>query len=716
MVEHGKHDRYHSSIDEWTGDSSEDYCYSCSKFVESDMDSKCPICEADLDWSGDEWGSGYTAKASISSAPSVTDSGDMWDRSGSGYTWGKQTTWNKWSGSTSMSGAWSGGWYDRTSDNADAQRMLRHKTALDSLCKVVDPTVEHSLRFATSKTAYTNMNTGDITIDGSLLKSNDNKLDIVSGLAIHEKLHLVHTKPLIRWEKEYMYDNEMDSWESKLLHSIGNTIEDEYIEKQLAKDCAGFVQYISATKKYYFDEKVKDTLEKPNDNPYLDLLNTLLAFVRYPANINDDRKKRHSKHIQFFARALHGALDDRASVLKAVETLYVYMKKVAEKMAEDMGDPDFTDKISEKIDELKKTLCDSDLSDEDWEEIEKKIARDIESSEPHREGLDKLLHMHGKDRDSFTTICGATDYDKHKDPISERLSEEIKDLEDTDYHETKLGKSDCISPRQTKVTWRTAQPTEYEKDRYRADSQAIRKQTNMLKRKIQLYGDRNVLTIRNQKRGKLDKRILHRIPMDRRDIFKATIVDEDKPLDVCLLVDESGSMGGYMGRARQSCIAVKEALEENSMLDLWVMGHTADGYKWHDDANSTNMTLYHSPSMKDRPFAMGSMKARCENRDGNAILCAGQRVKEETSTPMSQKLMIVFSDGSPAAIGYGGDRGITHTAKCVRSLEAKGWSVIQVGFGGAHLQERMFKNHCYVNDVNDMANTISKIIRKVIKV
>ena len=218
-----------------------------------------------------------------------------------------------------------------------------------------------------------------------------------------------------------------------------------------------------------------------------------------------DRKKRHGKHIQFFARALHGALDDRASVLKAVETLYVYMKKVAEKMAEDMGEPDFTDKISEKLDSLKKTLCDSDLSDEDWEEIAKKIARDIESGEPHREGLDKLLHMHDRDRDSFTRICGATDYDKHKDPISERLSEEIKELEDTDYHETKLGKSDCISPRQTKVTWRTAQPTDDEKDRYKVDSQAIRKQTNMLKRKIQLYGDRNVLTIRNQKRGKLDK-------------------------------------------------------------------------------------------------------------------------------------------------------------------------------------------------------------------
>ena len=50
------------------------------------------------------------------------------------------------------------------------------------------------------------------------------------------------------------------------------------------------------------------------------------------------------------------------------------------------------------------------------------------------------------------------------------------------------------------------------------------------------------------------------------------------------------------------------------------------------------------------------------------------------------------------------------------ALESKGWGVIQVGFGGAHYQERMFNNHIYVNDINDIANKVSKIIRKVIKV
>ena len=705
------------SIDSWTGEYDEDYCYTCTKFVESDHDGNCPICDNHIEFT-DEFASGDVAKTTISSSPSVSSTGDIWGRS-SGYTWGGNTsTWNTHQGS-SLSGMWSTGssWFGQQ-DN-DAARILKHKSHLDSLCKVVDPTVHHTLEFNNASTGYTNMKTGRIVIDGNLLKNDDDKLDVCAGLSIHEKLHLVHTKPLTKWEKDFSYNNRLDNHQSELLHSIANSVEDEYIEKQLGKDCAGFVKYIVATKEYYFNEKVKDTLEQASSNPYLDLMNTLLALIRYPENINADRKKRHAKHIQFFARALKNALDSRENVLKAIETLYRYMNTVADKMAEEHGE-DIKDEAGEKMAEMKDKLSDADLSEEDWKEIEKKIERDAKKRRDRMTTMEKLLGDSAS-ASTFKQICGATDYKPHKDDedsyLDSSLIEALKDLEDSDYTETELGKSEAPSRTERKITWRTANPTSHEIDRYKLDSKSIKTQTNSLKKKIQLYGNREQFTIRNQKRGKIDKRMLHRIPMDRRDIFSTTIIKEDKPLDVCLLVDESGSMNSYMGHARQSCIAVKEALQENAMLNLWVMGHTADGHDgWHNDPRSTNMTLYHSPTITDRPFAIGSMKARYENRDGNAILGAADKVKQETDNPMSNKLMIIFSDGSPAAIGYGGDAGIRHTAKVVKGLEAKGWSVIQVGFGGAHYQERMFSNHIYVNDTNQLANNISKIIRKVIKI
>jgi len=708
-----------TSIDTWTGEYDEEYCYNCQRFVKTQEDGCCPECNEKLDFGTDEWGSATTAKTYASSAPAVSSTGDVWGRTGSAYTWGQRTTWNQYGGS-SMSGMWgSYGGYWAGQDN-NAARMLKHKRHLDSLCKVVDPTITHDLTFANTSTAYTNMHTGQIVIDGSLIKSNDDKLDTVAGLAIHEKLHLVHTPPLIRWEKNYISVNGLDKWEEQLLHSIGNCVEDEYIEKQLAKDCAGFVQYISNTKKYYFDEKLKGILEKSEDNPYIDLMNTMLAFIRYPEKIDKDRKKRHAKHIQFFARALAKALDDRKSVIKAIETLYVYMNKVAKLMAKDMPDHQ-KERIKKRVDELRSRFEDDEMSKEDWDMIEKRVKEDIESEGMSKGKFDKLL-PDDSDKRRWENTCGASSYDpsladKSDRELSDRLIKEIEKLEDTDYHETALGKSECISPKDTKITWQNAKPTDNEIEIYKYDSKEMKSQTNKLKKKIQLYGNRDVLTIRNQKRGRMDKRLLHRIPMDRLDIFKNSIVKEDKPLDVCLLVDESGSMGGDRIRnARKACISIMEALKDNDMLNLWVMGHTADGWIWHSDPRTTNMTIYHSPKMKDRPFACGAMTARCENRDGNAILAAAQKVRDETDAPMSNKLMITFSDGAPAAIGYGGSKGIEHVRKCVNGLESKGWSIIQVGFGGAHYQEHMFNNHIYVNDINNMADKVSKIIRKVIKV
>ena len=66
---------------------------------------------------------------------------------GSGYTWGGNTsTWNTWGGS-SLSGMWSTGSSYFQRDDNNAARMLKHKNHLDSLCKVVDPTVNHTLEF-----------------------------------------------------------------------------------------------------------------------------------------------------------------------------------------------------------------------------------------------------------------------------------------------------------------------------------------------------------------------------------------------------------------------------------------------------------------------------------------------------------------------------------------------------------------------------------------
>ena len=115
---------------------------------------------------------------------------------------------------------------------------------------------------------------------------------------------------------------------------------------------------------------------------------------------------------------------------------------------------------------------------------------------------------------------------------------------------------------------------------------------------------------------------------------------------------------------------------------------------------------------------MGAMRARSENRDGMAILASAERVKAESPSLGSNKLMSVISDGEPSADKHRFPIGVPHTKKCVRHIEGQGWNVIQIGISGAreHIMKDMFTNYILCEDTAELPTKVSKVIRRVIKV
>ena len=101
-----------------------------------------------------------------------------------------------------------------------------------------------------------------------------------------------------------------------------------------------------------------------------------------------------------------------------------------------------------------------------------------------------------------------------------------------------------------------------------------------------------------------------------------------------------------------------------------------------------------------------------------AILASADRVKAESPSMGSNRLMIVISDGEPSAKNYRHFDGIAHTKKAVRHVEGQGWSVIQIGISGVRESSmaQMFTNYVIVDDTEKLSTEVSKIIRKVIKV
>ena len=649
---------------------------------------------------------------------------DIWNR-GKGHTWSGKLT-PSFSTRKPLSSMWSFSSYRKRKDLAT--RLLKHRRHIDSLCKIVNPSVRHTLLF-TKKNEHDGLEIATdnpVIVDAGLLKYSDKNLDVFSGLAIHEKLHCIYSKDIFEWLEKNKYKIGDSETERYLLKLITNIIEDEYIERRLQETCSGYVHYITACKKYYYDKS--DIEDESKITEFGEIINTLMLLVRYPSRLGETRRKNHAEHIQSFMKELGKGLESRKHTIRCIKNIYSYLIKLGKSMAPDNS---ITKNMLNDIDAQARASAEQfiqnykeEMQEKHWKELVangtiKQMYKEEKESQSEflkrnleaklRNPLESLMTY-----EHISKLKGLQDYKSERIGISSSTEKKINELEKSGYCEENIDKSLAFSSSQRLVSWQQPECNESTSKIYLESVTAMRPEIMKLKRKIDLYGNAKKITMYNQKRGRIDKRKLHRIPMGLDDVFKTVSIKEDKPLDICVLVDESGSMGyTSMVEARKSAIAIKEALSDNSQLDLWVFGHSADGIK----EGQTEMIEYHSPSLDNKSMTMGNMQARWENRDGNAILASALKIDNESENN-SKRVMIVLSDGEPSADRYRGEKAIKHTRDSVKYVEKQGWQVIQLGFGQCtdEVMSKMFTNYVRVDDTSNLGNKVSKIIRKVLKI
>jgi nitric oxide reductase activation protein len=182
---------------------------------------------------------------------------------------------------------------------------------------------------------------------------------------------------------------------------------------------------------------------------------------------------------------------------------------------------------------------------------------------------------------------------------------------------------------------------------------------------------------------------------------------------VGVLIDESGSMGGTrIEKARQGAIFLNEVLKKIPSVELFIYGHTADtkGY------GSTDMMIYREPGKQTDPYALGSVRARVENRDGEAILATAARIRSKTK---NAGLLFVLSDGGPCAYEYHGRSAVNDVRKKVLQAEALGFQVIQIAISECVPSAEMFNHYITMTDMDslpkDLVNYMSRKIGKLVK-
>ncbi|MCR5402910.1 MAG: hypothetical protein K6E91_03715, partial [Butyrivibrio sp.] len=161
-----------------------------------------------------------------------------------------------------------------------------------------------------------------------------------------------------------------------------------------------------------------------------------------------------------------------------------------------------------------------------------------------------------------------------------------------------------------------------------------------------------------------------------RKIFANKILPEDAPdMEVCVLVDCSGSMcsGTRMEQSRK-CAYITWKFCKIMGIPCSVYGHTTDSFP----EKHVVMTCVAHPDNLDKldEKRIFMLRPEYDNRDGWAVNFCAEALSRSSA---ASKMLLIISDGLPAAIGYGEVLGKRDCQEVVKRYKKKGISVITAG-------------------------------------
>lgn len=187
----------------------------------------------------------------------------------------------------------------------------------------------------------------------------------------------------------------------------------------------------------------------------------------------------------------------------------------------------------------------------------------------------------------------------------------------------------------------------------------------------------------------------------------------DKPqIAVGLLVDESGSMsiGDRITKARAAALVLYDFCQ-GLEIPAMVYGHTED---------FTNPTVhlfayaeFESVDGKDK-FRMMDMSSRSNNRDGAALRYVGERLLTRDE---EIRILIILSDGQPAANGYWGTEANADLRGIAKEYENKGIKIFAgaIGDDKAEIESIYGAAFLDLSNLKKLPANLTKLISRFVK-
>lgn len=219
------------------------------------------------------------------------------------------------------------------------------------------------------------------------------------------------------------------------------------------------------------------------------------------------------------------------------------------------------------------------------------------------------------------------------------------------------------------------------------------------------------------KTGKLDSRKLAEVKAGNFHVYYNEQENQTtKPFSVCILMDESGSMGGIDGKYHST----KADSQHSIMKILWkclssilpadkifVYGHSTN------DAGMPHINIYNDKYNHIFERAIGWQRNAfwSGNYDGPVIEAIYDKVRSFTDDNI---IFIVISDGLPCASGYGGRSAVMEMKQTIEKCKRDGFVTVGVGVELGQVKE-IYTYHTIVTNLDDMAKQVSTLLNTVVK-
>lgn len=536
---------------------------------------------------------------------------------------------------------------------------------------------------------------------------NNVKLDVFLGTTIHEFSHILYTDMAeIRKNRP-----------NKFLFNLFNTIEDERIEYNTTQNYPGYANFIGQAKYYYFDLLYKKA-EKQDD--LMDVLQNILYIVRYPARVDTKVIYRHQvlfdkikKVLCDFGNNSKEAYDKAEKIYKLLLDYFKFPPPPPEEQQEGDEEQDQSDS-SEGQSDSGEGQEGSDGSSDPQNSKQSSQKQDSKDNE-------------GSDKNSKTQSSPKSGSDegsagkKKQEPIKAYTQEEIKQAAEKLAKQMRrlITSNTSLNSNEIKDEWDSKEiadeckqikddvfivkQEDYER-RYKADFDTVKQYINGLVNTFSKFFVEQEYRLTGMRRGVLDTNKLAEAYQAVETVYSNKFKRTTPGLDVCVLIDESGSMSGTnIASARKCAILLNEVFLRLKQCDFYVYGHTAD----NRHTGEVTINVYRDHWNRNR-YALGKVESYSNNKDSVAIEETYKMVRKQTSKPL---LMFVISDGAPNAYGLRGQPAVKEVKKVVNRIESNGDTLVcQIAIESHFRPQDMFNHYVVMTDMNTFPRDLSNYI------